>query len=592
MATLHFSPRPNRASEIRWRPWGAEAFAQAQAEGKPLLLAISAVWCHWCHVMDETSYSDPGVIELINERFVPVRVDNDQRPDVNARYNMGGWPSTAILSPEGEILRGGTYLPPENMLPFLQQVSDLYADPANRLEFARRIAEVKAKRAAAKSEPSGALDSNAPAAVVEAASEAFDDDFGGFGSEPKFPHVDLLHLLLDVYARSGGGRVQTMVQMTLRGMAGGGMYDHVEGGFFRYSTTRDFSVPHFEKMLEDLCGELHACARASVLFGDEALGRIAIDTKRYMDAVLWQPSRHGYGGSQDADETYYGLGKDGRANAEAPYVDPIIYTSWNAQAALALIESGPLLGEQGLDAHEWTARGLEILDMLWSTMLVDGLMTRFFDGAPQVRGLLGDQAWSAWAALGALGATGDRKWLDRAAALMKAIDPLYDDASETYRDRLAEDDPGRLADPVAPLPENALVARVLLALAAISGDEQAAVRASSLLARLAKAASRVGIFGATYASAVLDLEDPPFDIKMEGDALDARAREMRDQLARIASPPLRIVPAQPADAETHAASSCNGAPLALVCRKSTCFARASDAAEVLAAIARARSAAP
>ncbi|MBM4363087.1 MAG: DUF255 domain-containing protein, partial [Deltaproteobacteria bacterium] len=105
--TLHFSPRPNRAHEIRWRPWGSESFAEARAAGKPVVLAISAVWCHWCHVMDETSYSDGEVIRLLNERYVPIRVDNDQRPDVNRRYNLGGWPTTAFLTPDGEVIHGG-----------------------------------------------------------------------------------------------------------------------------------------------------------------------------------------------------------------------------------------------------------------------------------------------------------------------------------------------------------------------------------------------------------------------------------------------------------------------------------------------------
>ncbi len=112
MSGFRFSPRPNRASEIKWRSWGDAAFAEARAQNKPVLLAISAVWCHWCHVMDETSYSDPEVIRLINDRYVPVRVDNDQRPDVNRRYNMGGWPTTVFLTPDGEIIHGGTYFAP------------------------------------------------------------------------------------------------------------------------------------------------------------------------------------------------------------------------------------------------------------------------------------------------------------------------------------------------------------------------------------------------------------------------------------------------------------------------------------------------
>src|ERR1700677_4833730 len=123
MSEFHFSPRENRAHEIGWLPWGSDAFARAAAEDKPILLGISAVWCHWCHVMDETTYSDQRVIDLIRERFVPVRVDNDQRPDVNARYNMGGWPTTVFLSPSGEILTGATYIPPNDFVRVLGQVA-------------------------------------------------------------------------------------------------------------------------------------------------------------------------------------------------------------------------------------------------------------------------------------------------------------------------------------------------------------------------------------------------------------------------------------------------------------------------------------
>ncbi|TMF11059.1 MAG: DUF255 domain-containing protein [Chloroflexi bacterium] len=109
---FHFSPRANRASEINWHPWSPEAFDEARHTGRPILLSISAVWCHWCHVMDETTYSHPGVIDIINREYVPVRVDNDVRPDINQRYNMGGWPTTAFLTASGDILTGGTYLPP------------------------------------------------------------------------------------------------------------------------------------------------------------------------------------------------------------------------------------------------------------------------------------------------------------------------------------------------------------------------------------------------------------------------------------------------------------------------------------------------
>jgi len=585
---LHFSPRPNRAAEIRWRQWSPEAFEQAQREAKPVLLAISAVWCHWCHVMDETSYSDPGVIELINDRFVPIRVDNDQRPDINARYNLGGWPTTAILTSEGEILRGGTYLPPEAMRPFLQQVSDLYGDPANRLEFAKRIAEMKAKRADRAIAEGGALDPKTALNLKDEFSQAFDDDYGGFGTEPKFPHIDALHFLLDLWSRTPDGRAQTMVQMSLHAMAGRGMYDHVEGGFFRYSTTRDFSVPHFEKMLEDLGGLMLACARASALFGDSALGRVAVDVKRYLDEHLWSGERRGYGGSQDADEDYYGLDKDGRAKATAPYIDPTIYTSWNSEAARALILGGPLLAESGVDANAWVARGLDILDTLWEKLLVDGLMARYFDGEPHLRGLLADQVWSAWAALAAFSASGDVRWLARARELVDSTDALFDSGTGAYLDRLASAEAGRLGEPNTPLQENALMSRVLLGLGAFLGEPRYSERGRSVLERFSRSYESSGIFAAGYAAAVLDALEPPLEIKIVGPRDAGSTRALRDSARLLGAPPLRINTIDPSERERLASLDVTASDetVAYACRQNSCFARVTGPEELRRAVVR------
>src|SRR5688572_2216681 len=153
----HFSPRPNRAHEIPWMEWGPEVFERARAEDKPVLLGLSAVWCHWCHVMDETTYSDQRVIDFVSSRFVPVRVDNDTRPDVNARYNMGGWPTTAFLDPDGEVLVGLTYIPPDRMLDLLTRVNEAWH--VQRDELRARIDEYKRQRAEheAQSHPIGTL---------------------------------------------------------------------------------------------------------------------------------------------------------------------------------------------------------------------------------------------------------------------------------------------------------------------------------------------------------------------------------------------------------------------------------------------------
>jgi hypothetical protein len=132
-AEFRFSPRPNRAAEIEWRPWGEAAFAEARRRGRPVLLSLSAVWCHWCHVMDETSYSDPRIIASANRDYVPVRVDNDRDPDVNRRYNMGGWPTTAFLTAGGEVITGATYLPPDDMAAALDNVRAYFDEHRDEL---------------------------------------------------------------------------------------------------------------------------------------------------------------------------------------------------------------------------------------------------------------------------------------------------------------------------------------------------------------------------------------------------------------------------------------------------------------------------
>src|SRR5581483_150392 len=248
---FHFSPRPNRAHEIGWQPWGEEAFERARREDKPLLLGISAVWCHWCHVMDETTYSDPAVIQLINERFVPVRVDNDERPDINARYNMGGWPTTAFLAPSGDVLAGMTYVPPDQMREILEQVSTYYRD--NRETIEQKLAEINANRdrAASAERRREELSDQVLRDVLHSVQDAYDPVYGGFGNEPKFPHPDAIDLLLHAYLRDGDRDALHMARKTLEYMCRGGTYDQEWGGFYRYSTKRDWSIPHYEKMLED-----------------------------------------------------------------------------------------------------------------------------------------------------------------------------------------------------------------------------------------------------------------------------------------------------------------------------------------------------
>src|SRR6266704_4914542 len=222
---FHFSPRPNRASEVNWHAWSPGAFDEARQTGRPILLSISAVWCHWCHVMDETTYSHPAVIDLINREYVPVRVDNDVRPDINQRYNMGGWPSTAFLTPSGDILTGATYLPPDQMASALMRIAGYYR--THRPEIANRVLEGRKRAGSGAARSAGELEDGQVDLILDAVKNAYDAEYGGFGSAPKFPQTDAIHLLLEQAQVHSDPVLRGMATHTLDRMAAGGTYDHV-----------------------------------------------------------------------------------------------------------------------------------------------------------------------------------------------------------------------------------------------------------------------------------------------------------------------------------------------------------------------------
>ena len=521
--TFRFSPRPNRAAEIGWRPWSEKAFQEAQVADKPVLLAISAVWCHWCHVMDETSYSDPEVIRLINERYVPIRVDNDERPDVNRRYNMGGWPTTAFLTPDGEIVHGGTYLPPDAMRSNLTQVADLWS--TQRSELAHRVAELREKESEARAPKSGDLSFHIVDQVGSLVRGQYDPQFGGFGREPKFPQPRLLRFLLDEHRRFGYPEIATMLHRTLAAMAGGGMYDHVEGGFFRYSTTRQWEIPHYEKMLEDNAELLAIYAEAHRSFPTAGYDRVVRDIIRWMDAVLWQPEKSLWAGSQDADEHYYTLdSKEERAKHDAPFVDRTAYTGWNALAASAYWAAWSALGDDAIETRAHEAMST-IAGRLWDTQTKSLQHFDAADGA-KVVDLLGDVATDLVASLDAYetglhpGALGGARRM-----AMTLRDRLEDRDAGGFFDapERGGSEPGRLGRRERPIEENALAADGLLRLAALTGEDEWRDLALRALRGFVGEYRQWGQFAASYANAVARALAEPLVVTVVGPADDALA---------------------------------------------------------------------
>jgi uncharacterized protein YyaL (SSP411 family) len=517
--SFRFSPRPNRAAEIGWRPWGEKAFQEAQVANKPVLLAISAVWCHWCHVMDETSYSDSEVIRLINERYVPIRVDNDERPDVNRRYNMGGWPSTVFLTPDGEIVHGGTYVPPDAMRSYLPQVADLWA--TQRSQLALRVAELREKENEARSPKSGDLSFQIVDQVGSLVRGQYDPQFGGFGREPKFPQPKLLRFLLDEHRRFGYPEIATMLHRTLGAMAGGGMYDHVEGGFFRYSTTRQWEIPHYEKMLEDNAELLAIYAEAHRSFPTAGYERVVRDVIRWMDATLWQRDKQLWAGSQDADEHYYTLDSaDERAKHGAPFVDPTAYAGWNALAASAYWASWSATGDEAFETRAHDAMG-GVARRLWDTQTK---ALRHFDGSDgaKVVDLLGDVAAALVASLDAYETGRHPGALGGARGMATTLrDRLEDRAGGGFFDAPeAAGEPGRLARRERPIEENAHAADGLLRLAALTGEDEWRELALRALRSFVGEYRQWGQFAASYANAVARALAEPFVVAVVGPADD------------------------------------------------------------------------
>jgi uncharacterized protein YyaL (SSP411 family) len=313
---------------IRWHEWGEEAFEEAKRENKPILLDIGAVWCHWCHVMDRESYDDPEVAQLVNERFVAIKVDRDERPDIDSRYQVavqaisgqGGWPLTAFLTPDGKPFYGGTYFPPEDhygrpsFRRVLVSISDAYRQKnADVVEQAGMV-----EGAIAHSESfSGKTGEFSPAVIqeiVDSAVKMFDEQHGGFGSAPKFPHPAIIDLLIDQHSRGGASlrrpgeeadastdHVKYVITTTLEKIALGGVYDQLAGGFHRYSVDERWVVPHFEKMSYDNSELLKNYVHAYQVTGSEFFKNVARDIVRWMDEWLSDRDHGGFYASQDAD---------------------------------------------------------------------------------------------------------------------------------------------------------------------------------------------------------------------------------------------------------------------------------------------------
>jgi uncharacterized protein len=300
---------------IQWHEWGDEAFASAQRENKPMLLDIGAVWCHWCHVMDRESYDDPDVAAIVNEHFIAMKVDRDERPDIDSRYQaavsavsgQGGWPLTAFLTPDGKPFYGGTYFPSTDgygrpsFKRVLVSIANAYKEKHGDVIEQAQMVESAIAQSESFAGRSGRISPSIITAIQTSALRMFDPQNGGFGQAPKFPHPSVLDLLIEQYARTGDDTLRNIILTTLEHMANGGVYDQLAGGFHRYSVDERWVVPHFEKMCYDNSELLKNYVHAYQATGSEFFANVARDIIRWMDEWLSDRERGGFYASQDAD---------------------------------------------------------------------------------------------------------------------------------------------------------------------------------------------------------------------------------------------------------------------------------------------------
>jgi uncharacterized protein len=614
---------------VDWHEWGDEAFERAEAEGKPLLVSVGYSSCHWCHVMAHESFEDAATAEVMNELFVNVKVDREERPDVDAvtmeatvgMTGSGGWPTTVFLTPEGKPFYAGTYFPPESRhgLPSFRDVLGAVASAwsERRADVERQAERIddslrRASRQHASGEP---LTSSLLSEAARGIAATFEPAFGGFGRAPKFPAASTLELLL----RRGDDDLLAMVTKTLDGMALGGMYDVVGGGFHRYSVDDRWLVPHFEKMLYDNAVLASTYLHAWVVTADHRYRAVVEDTLDYLLREL-RLSEGALASAQDADTdgveglTYtwtegeaaaLGIPRDRlepfehgrlivrgeldpelrsrlleeRSRRPQPFRDDKALASWNGLALAALAEAGYRLGRD-----DWLDAARAIAEFLLGPLSDEEgrLLRSRRDGRASGSGYLDDYANVAFGLLELHAATGDLRYLLEARRLALTAIELFGD----------EERGGFYVSPVdgdervprtkdlqdTPIPSgNSMFAWVLLRLARIWGDDELERRAVSVFRLVQPALTRApGAFAWMLCGLDLWLS-PPREIAIVGSVDSPVAR------AALASfDPRAVVAVGPSDEVPllEGKGLVGGESAVYVCERFVCKAPVTDPAEV------------
>ena len=490
---------PDSSHAVDWRPWGPEAFATADAEQRPVLLSVGVSWSLGCAEMLRTTYRDPAVLDLIERHFVPVWVDAEDRPDINDRYNLGGWPTTAFLRSDGQLLGGQTFTESDRMVDLLRQVADACA--ARHQELAPGTGPTQPPLTPARPTPDGppTLALHLEPWLAEYLRDAFDPEHGGFGLAAK--RLDEAPLLLALAGCRGENNAMCQVAtQTLDAVGWGPLFDDVDGGVFRYAEGRDWSQPHVEKLLSVNASALRLFLEAWDATGDRRYRDRALDVLRYVRETLADHSHGGFFASQQADDLYYEVEPADRSKLRPPPVDRVLYTGANSQMARAYLRAAELLDDGSL--LDFAVLTVERV-VGQSYARGEGIGHRVDMDQP-LRGLLDDQVSVSEVLCEAYAATDRDVYLDLAQELMLfATRTLADGRSGALVDRaVAADDVGLLRHPITPFALNCRAARILARLGHMAGCSDLREQAGVVLASQTSTALSKGVEAAEYVLAL------------------------------------------------------------------------------------------
>ncbi len=580
MSTISGEPAAAVPAEaVAWRPWGREAFEFAQANDRPILLSINAVWCYWCHEMDAGAYADQDVIRFVNAHFTPVRVDTDHRPDINARYNVGGWPTTSFLTPHGGFVAGATYLPADQFLAMLDEVRRAYAERKLELyeqgnDILRQRREHAGRVSAGREPDLGVVD-----AISRRVAGTYDAINGGFGQEPKFPSTPMLRLLLHRYRTTGEPFFRVMLEKSLDAIIAGELRDRIDGGFFRFTMAWDWKQAQHEKMAEDNIALAGILMDAGIILERPDYLNVARETVDYICGTLCDPAAKGIRGSQGAHSEYYLGSPQARSQSETPPVDPYCYASVTAQAVSLLLAAAWKLGRP-----ELTETATTLLDGLVAASEGGSLAHTFSASGtlPQEEGdLLVDWANLLVAALDGhdcLPGTSERYLQAAGRAAGVLLDRFLDGPNggfwdvESQQERL-----GYLHAREKPLAENARAAVGMMRLQHATMNDRYRQTARHTLSAYMDANRDYGELAADYAVAVDRYLHPVVEVTVEGVPGVASTDAMLAAAMQLDDPHLLIKLAPTDDQEAPAQAH--------VCLDTVCYPPVTDPAALATAIA-------